>query len=48
MDDINVLRYGRCANYKFAFETGQDGLIPGCHYNVVHLQQGVPDHVSEA
>jgi hypothetical protein len=34
--------------YKFAFETGQDGPIPESHYNIIHLQQGVPDHVSEA
>jgi len=30
------------------FENSQDEPFPGSHHNIIHLQQGVPDHVSEA
>jgi len=32
---------------EFVFEIGQDGPLSASHYNIIHLQQGVPDHVSE-
>jgi len=32
---------------EFVFKIGQDGPLSARHYNIVHFQQGVPEHVSE-
>ena len=32
---------------EFVSEVGQDGPLKASHYNIIHLQRGVPDYVSE-